>query len=110
VGTDGKLVVYDNASVPIWDSSWTSHGLLQHVAASPPNQCQGRCGSGCNGWMPFGGSIYTSACSSHDACVAAHGHLACAPLFVPAAVSYLATVGRNIISAGWNAVSSIFGF
>ena len=106
---DGNLVVYDGAGNVLWASMvYYRSGVLQNLAATPADQCVGRCGAGCNGWMPFGGGIYTSECYAHDLCVAQHGHVGCIPEFIPAAVSYVVQVAVNLLSAAWDAITSFF--
>ncbi len=109
--TDGNLVVYDGGGNVLWASMvYYRQGVLQNLDQSPADDCLGRCGAGCSGWMPFGGSIYTSQCRTHDECVAAHGHAhpECILKLVPAAVSYLYQAARNFLSSAWDAVTSFF--
>ncbi len=109
--TDGNLVVYDGAGRVLWASMvYYREGQIQNLNLAPADQCLGRCGAGCSGWMPFGGGIYTSECRAHDECVGAHGNAypECVIKFVPAAVSYLVEVGRNLINTVWDAITSIF--
>lgn len=106
--TDGNLVVYKPSGQAVWATNvYYTDGIL---AQSGKNDCIGRCGAGCNGWMPFGGGIWTSECRAHDECVAAHGFLypECIYDFGTAAISYLVQVGKNLISKAWNAIAHFF--
>jgi hypothetical protein len=106
--TDGNLVVYNGSMAPMWASGSTREAVLTNTNT----ECMGRCGASCNGWMPFGGGIYTSECMTHDQCVKDHGHLypTCIALLAPAAVSYLVKAAQNLVKKAWNSVKHFFGW
>ena len=82
------------------------------LSTGPDTQCMGRCGMGCNGWMPaslVGANIYTDQCLKHDQCVAQKGLLACMDgSFVAAAISYQVMTDILIVRAIGDALKSVF--
>jgi hypothetical protein len=118
-GTDGHWYVTDGGCGA--DADKGILGYVVPVPAPPPeaslstgktNDCMGRCGMGCNGWMPaslVGANIYTDQCLAHDQCVAQKGLLACMNgTFVLAAISYSVATDILIVRAIGDALKSVF--
>ena len=92
-------------------SSTPPEAILSSGASS---QCMGRCGMGCDGWMPAslaGKNIYTDQCLAHDQCVQNNGLLACMNgTFVAAAISYSVMENFLIVRAIGNALKSLINW
>lgn len=71
------------------------------------DECLGRCGLGCS-WMPW--DAWTSECMAHDQCVANHGHLACLPQLIPAAISYVWAGAKSLVKTITNFVEDLFSW
>jgi hypothetical protein len=81
-----------------------------NLSLGPDTRCLGRCGAGCDGWMPIM-DIYTSQCLAHDECVLHHGHLNCMNgSLVAAAISYSVASNLTIVRAIGDAVKSVFNW